>query len=84
MMDRNPAFWRHVCRAKLAELAGDTASAVQHLTVAARLTATADELLQVEAWKKRLEEDGQCQQRVLLATELPPEPKRTTRKARRS
>ena len=54
-MDNNPAFVRRICQAKAFELAGNRAAAIARLDEAARLTGQADDLMQLAAWKTRLE-----------------------------
>lgn len=54
-MSPDPAFCRHICKAKRSELVGDKAVAIMHLDIAAQLTCETDDRLQIEAWRKRLE-----------------------------
>ena len=53
-MENNPAFIRYVCRAKKAELDGETGVAAGHIVVAEQLTDSADDLSQLRGWLNRL------------------------------
>ena len=64
-MNDHPAFWRHVCAAKAAELAGGHATARACLELAHRLTHDEDQRIQLERWSERLKP----QEGFRLATE---------------
>ena len=55
MMTSDPAFIRHVCQAKAAELAGENPAAIAHIEWATQLATEQDDVLQLATWRKRLE-----------------------------
>jgi hypothetical protein len=50
-----PAFIRHVCQAKAAELAGENPAAIAHIEWATQLATEQDDVLQLATWRTRLE-----------------------------
>ena len=55
-MDTYPPYMRSVCLAKRAELARDLVAALRHLADALRLTREPGDVLQLERWQARLED----------------------------
>ena len=57
MMDTYPPYMRSVCLAKRAELARDLVAALRRLADALRLTHEPGNVLQLERWQTRLEDE---------------------------